>query len=178
MAGAALAACGGAQAQEPFVSEMRAFAFNYCPKNWVPAAGQTLAIAPNQALYALMGINYGGNGTTNVQLPDMRGRAPLGQNPTHPRGQQGGQETTTLIAAQMPPHAHTLTATTVPASRSAPAAGDLLAQAQNAGLYVEGPANTALAMAPSGSNQEVPTRDPYLAVTWCVALQGSFPPSN
>ena len=173
------AASTGVQAQTPFISEMRAFAFGYCPKGWALADGATLPIAQNQALYALMGTTYGGNGQTTFQLPDLRGRTPLGQGNGYAYGQLGGQESTTITPAQMPTHTHALIATTAPATHATPTAGAMLAQTQNAGLYTAGPADTTLTMLGStGGGQPVSTRDPLLAITWCVALSGVFPSAN
>ena len=179
LAAMALAASGGVQAQTPYFSEMRAFAFGYCPKGWALADGATLPIAQNQALYALMGVAYGGNGQTTLQLPDLRGRTPLGQGNGYAHGQRGGLESTTITPAQMPTHTHALIATTAPATHATPTAGAMLAQTQNAGLYTAGPADTTLTMLGStGGGQPVSTRDPHLAITWCVALNGVFPSAN
>ena len=179
LAAMALAASGGVQAQTPYFSEMRAFAFGYCPKGWALADGATLPIAQNQALYALMGVAYGGNGQTDFKLPDLRGRTPLGQSDSYARGQRGGQESTTITPTQMPTHTHTLIATTAPATHATPTAGAMLAQVQNAGLYTAAAADTTLTMLGStGGGQPVSTRDPLLAITWCVALSGVFPSAN
>ncbi len=179
LAAMALAASGGVQAQTPYFSEMRAFAFGYCPKGWALADGATLPIAQNQALYALMGVAYGGNGQTTLQLPDLRGRTPLGQGNGYAHGQRGGLESTTITPAQMPTHTHALIATTAPATHATPTAGAMLAQTQNAGLYTAAAADTTLTMLGStGGGQPVSTRDPHLAITWCVALSGFFPSAN
>ena len=179
-----LAASAGTQAQEPFRSEMRAFAFGYCPENWTMAAGQTMAVASNQALFSLMGVTYGGNGTANFQLPDLRGRTPLGLGTsslgqTYAWGQRARQETVTLTTAQVPANQHGQIATTAEATHATPTANALLAQAQNAGLYVDSAAaDTQLTTATAGDGQPIATRDPYLAITWCVATNGVFPSSN
>ena len=179
LAAMALAASGGVQAQTPYFSEMRAFAFGYCPKGWALADGATLPIAQNQALYALMGVAYGGNGQTTLQLPDLRGRTPLGQGNGYAHGQRGGLESTTITPAQMPTHTHALIATTAPATHATPTAGAMLAQTQNAGLYTAAAADTTLTMLGStGGGQPVSTRDPHLAITWCVALSGVLPSAN
>lgn len=179
LAAMALAANGGVQAQTPYLSEMRAFAFGYCPKGWALADGATLPIAQNHALYALMDVAYGGNGQTTFQLPDLRGRTPLGQGNGYAHGQRGGQEFTTITTAQMPAHTHALIATTAPATHATPTAGAMLAQVQNAGLYTAAAADTTLTMLGStGGGQPVSTRDPHLAITWCVALSGDFPSAN
>ena len=179
LAAMALAASGGVQAQTPYLSEMRAFAFGYCPKGWALADGATLPITQNQALYALMDVAYGGNGQTDFKLPDLRGRTPLGQSDSYARGQRGGQESTTITPAQMPTHTHALIATTAPATHATPTAGAMLAQTQNAGLYTAAAADTTLTMLGStGEGQPVSTRDPHLAITWCVALSGVLPSAN
>ena len=178
LAAMALAASGGVQAQTPYISEIRAFAFGFCPKYWAPAAGGTLAINTNQAMFSLMGTTYGGNGQTTFQLPDLRGRTPLGQGAGYTHGQLGGRESTTITPAQMPTHSHALVATTAPATHATPTAGAMLAQTQDAGLYTAAAADTTLTMASPGSGQPVGTRDPHLAITWCVALNGVFPSAN
>ncbi|UCV01066.1 phage tail protein [Acidovorax radicis] len=184
LAATALLVCSGAQAQSPYLSELRAFAFGYCPKYWFPANGAILAIQTNQALFALTGTTYGGDGIRTFTLPDLRGRTPVGWgNDTlgnnYQRGQSDGRETTSITTAQMPSHTHQPIATTDPATHATPTANALLAQAQNAGLYVDSAAaNTTLDTAPAGTGQAVSTRDPYLAITWCVATQGVFPSSN
>ena len=178
LAAMALAASGGVQAQTPYISEMRAFAFGFCPKNWAPANGGTLPINQNQGMFPLIGTTYGGDGQTTFKLPDLRGRTPLGQGPDYPRGQQGGQESTTIHTAQMPTHSHALVATTAPATHATPTAGAMLAQTQNAGLYTAAAADTTLTMVSTGGGQGVGTRDPHLAITWCVALSGVYPPAN
>lgn len=181
LAAMALAASGGVQAQTPYpyLSEMRAFAFGYCPKGWALADGATLPIAQNHAMFAMMGTTYGGNGQTTFQLPDLRGRTPLGQGNGYAHGQRGGQEFTTITTTQMPAHTHALIATTAPATHATPTAGAMLAQVQNAGLYTAAAADTTLTMLGStGGGQPVSTRDPHLAITWCVALSGDFPSAN
>lgn len=178
-----LLVCGGAQAQGAFISEIRAFAFGYCPKGWTSADGSLRSIQTNTPMFALVGTTYGGNGQNNFGLPDLRGRTPLGsgtdsQNRSYSSGQVGGQEAVILSTAQMPEHVHTQIATTAAATHATPTTNALLAQTQNAGLYVDSAAqDTTLATAAVGNNVPVPTRDPYLAITWCVATQGFYPPS-
>ena len=184
LAATALVACSGAQAQIPYLSELRAFAFGYCPKYWAPANGALMAIQTNQALFALTGTTYGGDGRNTFALPDLRGRTPVGWGydtlgNNYQRGQSGGGETTFITTTQMPAHTHQPIATTDPATHATPAAYAQLAQTQNAGLYVDSAAaNTTLDTAPAGAGQAMSTRDPYLAITWCVATQGAFPSAN
>ena len=99
---------------QPYLGEVDLFAFSYAPQGWSQCNGQMMAINSNQALFALLGTNYGGNGVNTFGLPDLRGRVPIGQGQgpgLSPRtiGQPGGSETTTLIITQMPSHTHTIT---------------------------------------------------------------------
>jgi microcystin-dependent protein len=84
----------GAAAQAPpamtYVGEVRAFAFNFCPSGWLPADGRNMAIAQNQTLFSLLGTSFGGNGFSVFNLPDLRGRAPIGAGPSVTVGQIGG----------------------------------------------------------------------------------------
>lgn len=184
--GALTSPLASASGDEPYVSEMRAFAFGWCPRGWAPANGGQLSINQNQAMFALMGTTHGGNGMTTFDLPDLQARTPLHEGTlqgwgggAYTRGQKGGQEQVTLTTAQMPAHQHQQVAANTPAQQARPTSGAVLAQAQNAGLYVDAAAtNTNLNSAPVGGNQPVSTRDPYLAITWCVATLGIFPSSN
>ena len=164
---------------EAYVGEIRMFAGDYAPQGWLPCDGRPLDISGNEALFSLLDTTYGGDGVNNFKLPDLRGRTPLGQSDSYARGQRGGQESTTITPAQMPTHTHTLIATTAPATHATPTAGAMLAQVQNAGLYTAAAADTTLTMLGStGGGQPVSTRDPHLAITWCVALSGFFPSAN
>lgn len=182
LAVAALVAAGSAQAGAPYISELRAFAFGYCPKGWVSANGNSEPINTYSALFSLVGTAYGGD-SQNFSLPDLRGRTPLGsgtdtQSTTYLRGQVGGQAAVSLTTSQMPEHTHAQVATTAAATHATPTANALLAQTQNAGLYVDSAAqDTTLVTAAAGNNVPVPTRDPHLAITWCVAVEGLYPSS-
>jgi microcystin-dependent protein len=172
----------------PFIGELMPFAGNACPGQnsngaWLPANGQTLSIQTHQALFALLGTTYGGNGVTTFMLPDLRGRQPVGVGQglglnNVVLGQSGGVEQHTLLASEMPAHVHGLSATASPASTATPATGLLPAQAQNAGAYAAGPAGGAAPTANAGSGQPFAMRAPYLVVTWCIAMQGVFPSRN
>src|SRR3954465_3180869 len=96
---------------EAFIGELRLFGFNFAPRGWAMCSGQILPIAQNTALFSLLGTMYGGNGQTTFALPDLRGRAPahVGQGPglsPKTQGEVAGEETHTLIATEMPAHAH------------------------------------------------------------------------
>src|ERR1700744_325567 len=98
---------------DPFVGELRVMAFNFPPKGWAECNGQILPINQNQALFSLLGTQYGGNGQTTFALPDLRGRVPLHMGPGFNLGQNGGEANHTLIPAEVPSHAHTVAARTV-----------------------------------------------------------------
>ena len=168
---------------EPFMGQLMLVASSYCPKDWLEANGQMLSISDNPALYSLLGTSYGGNGHSTFALPDLRGRVPVGQG-TGPglspvvRGQSGGTETVTLFTSQLPPHTHALQASSQPATHAAPANDRALAVTQNAGSYVQGSADTALAansIGATGGGQPVPIRNPYLGMRWCINVFGVYP---
>lgn len=178
---ALLCVAGGAWADDPMLAEVRLFAFNWCPQGWLMAGGQVLSLQQNTALFSLLGTSYGGNGSSNFVLPDLRGRTPVGQGqaaglPLYSMGEVGGQESVTITAALLPPHLHSVAASAVPAAHATPAVGDRLAQMQNGGLYVDGSvANTAYPSGLAGQNQPFAVRQPYVVMNWCVALNGLYP---
>ncbi len=106
---------------EPFLGEIRMWGLNFAPRDWAFCEGALLGISGNQALYSLIGTQFGGDGRTNFGLPDLRGRAPIhigGGFPVAP-GFKGGQENVTLDTNSMPPHSHSLNATTATANQHA-----------------------------------------------------------
>lgn len=170
---------------EPYLGQLMVTAANYCPVGWARADGQLMAIQINSALFALLGTTYGGDGRTTFGLPDLRGRAPLhvgqglGLTPIT-QGESSGAERITLLPSQLPAHTHpqTLLASTAAATHSAPAPGRALGQAQNAGIYTNATADTPISAGftgPTGSNQPIQIRNPYLGMLWCIATEGIFP---
>src|SRR5208337_3156298 len=103
---------------EPYLGEIEAFPLNFAPKGWAFCAGQTLPINQNQALFALLGTTYGGNGTTNFLLPNMQSRAPIHMGNGYTLGETTGTENVALTLAQMPSHSHAISATTTATSSS------------------------------------------------------------
>ena len=184
-------ATGQARAQaDPLLGQLMAVGFNFCPRGWADANGQLLPISSNSALFSLYGTIYGGNGTTTFALPDLRGRSAIhhGDGPGLPpvaQGQLGGATSFTLNQSTMPIHSHnavsTLHASEDAANQAAPE-GNTLASAQtyvaSAPQVSLNTASVTTAVQPSGSNVPVEKRSPYLAVRWCVALQGVFPSRN
>lgn len=171
----------------PFVAEIRMFGGNFAPRGNAFCNGQILAISQNTALFSLLGTTYGGNGTTNFALPDLRGRMPIGfgQGPglsNYSLGEQSGQEAVTLLQTEIPAHNHvpmggSAAGTTTDPSNAAWAAS--VGGRTPPPLYTA-PANPAV-MAPAGiagGNQAHPNMQPYLAISFIIALQGVFPPRN
>ncbi len=163
---------------DPFLGEIKMFGGNFAPNGWALCNGQLLAIAQNTALFALLGTQYGGNGTTTFALPDLRGRAPVhfGQGPglsLYDIGQTGGAESVTLSVAQLPPHGHDLHGSTRDEET------DRTDGALNAhgGIYANGPPDTTMgpAVGATGGGQGVDVRSPYLGVNFIIALVGIFP---
>lgn len=165
---------------EPFLSEIRMFSFAFAPKNWALCNGQTFAISQNQALFALLGTTFGGDGVRTFGLPDFRGRVPLHPGAGFGLGQTGGEQTHTLTNAEMPPvpHSHTLNAVNGPGTDSVPTS-NLLATSGNQ-LYVKSTAPTAMNAAAISTTGGQPHNNmqPYLAVNFSIALAGIFPPRN
>ncbi|MBI3348404.1 MAG: phage tail protein [Burkholderiales bacterium] len=167
---------------DQFVGELRLMSFNYAPKGWALCNGQILAINQNQALFALLGTTYGGDGVSNFALPDLRGRAPLHAADSIALGQRAGQEAVTLTTGQIPAHTHTLTATGDLANASVPG-GAVPAAKGRGGMNRFGPAGNDTLMDPSsiaagGGNQPHPNMQPSLVLSWAIALVGIFPSRN
>lgn len=162
---------------EPFLGEIRPFSFNFAPKGWAACNGQLLPINQNQALFALLGTMYGGNGQTTFGLPDLRGRAAMHVNQAHPQGESAGVESIALIATQLPSHSHPANASNVIASQASPA-GKFWAQDSDGNVVFNSTGNAQLAadaIGPSGGGQPHPNMQPFLVVNYCIALQGVFP---
>src|SRR3712207_2902002 len=107
---------------EPFLGEIRIFSFALAPRGWALCNGQQLPINQNQALFALLGTNYGGNGQTTFGLPDLRGRAPCftGGNAGDTNGVKTGEEAHTVTISEMPTHPHFASASTTNADQPIP----------------------------------------------------------
>lgn len=159
---------------EPFLGEIRIMSFDFAPKGWAFCDGQLVPISQNQALFSLLGTTYGGNGRTNFALPDLRGRVPVHLGGTHVLGERGGEETHALTEQELPTHTHLANA--VSANADAGPSGHLFAAAN--ALYHPAPPNTALApdtITSIGGSQPHENRQPYLTLTFAIALQGIFP---
>ena len=125
-----------------YIGTIMMFAGTYAPQNWAFCHGQLLQIAQYQALYSIVGTYYGGDGRTNFALPDLRGRAPIGQGQAPGLswinlGEKGGSETVTQTVQNMPAHTHAarLHAETSKANQSNPQ-GRMLAFPQPDGTMI------------------------------------------
>src|SRR5271154_513972 len=175
----------------PFIGQITLFPYNFAPIGWAVCDGQLLPINQYTALFSLLGVQFGGNGTSNFALPDLRGRAPIGQGQgpgltNYPIGSVQGVETVALTTTTTPPHSHSFPAFATTATTNAPS-GALPAEGTGSGrgafacnTYTA--TGAAVTLAPG---EVVPVTvggaghnnlQPYLTLNWCIALQGIFPP--
>jgi microcystin-dependent protein len=172
---------GGAYMATPFLAEIRIFSFNFAPRGWAFCAGQLLSIQQNTALFSLLGTQYGGNGTTNFALPDLRSRVPIHLGNGFVQGEVGGEEAHTLSVSEIPSHNHFVNTSSILGNSATPAA-NFLAQSTHVALYSATLSNqTALQPATvgtAGNSEPHANIQPYLALNFCIALQGIFPSRN
>jgi len=171
---------------DPFLGEIQIYAFNFPPKGWATCDGQILAIAQNQALFSLLGTLYGGDGRTTFALPDLRERGPIhpGAGPglsPYTQGQAGGSSTVALIQNQMPAHSHTLgVVAKSPGNQPMPIGNHFgVAPAGLGNTYggSGGSGGSGVAIPPQGGAPHN-NLQPFLALSFCIALVGIFPPRN
>ncbi|QIL42343.1 phage tail protein [Pedobacter sp. HDW13] len=182
---------------EPFIGEIKILGFYFAPRGYMTCAGQILSIAQNTALFSLLGTTYGGNGQTTFALPNLQGRAPIGQGqgpglPNYVMGEAAGTTSVTLLTSNMPAHVHTanalqvkLKASSANADESA-ADGNYLATGSSSifsgngatpnvftgGTQVSGTTDIA------GSGLPFSILNPYLVINYSIATQGIFPSRN
>jgi microcystin-dependent protein len=178
---------------DPFIGEIRAFGFNFAPVGWAKCQGQLLSIQQYSALYALLGTQYGGNGTTTFGLPNLQGRMIIGDNVDHVIGTSGGQESVTLTVQQIPSHAHAVTLSGLTATLNGlnddgdikTPGGHCLANntsdaystdvpnaAMHAGSIAISGTPTCGTTGGSLSHDNMP---PYQVLNYCIATMGIFP---
>ncbi|CAN5908598.1 tail fiber protein [soil metagenome] len=164
---------------EPFLSEIRIMSFVFAPKGWALCNGQLLPINQNQALFSLLGTTFGGDGRVNFALPDNRGRTPIHVGSSHTLGERGGEQAHTLSIAEIPTHTHVLNGTST-AGTALIAANNLLAKNNIPNTHA--PDGNLVAMGASvtniGGSQPHVNMQPFLTLSFCIALQGIFPSPN
>jgi microcystin-dependent protein len=169
---------------EPFLSEIRMMSFGYPPRGWALCDGQLLPINQNQALFSLLGTTFGGDGRVNFALPDLRGRTPTHEGRGHTLGERGGEQAHTLNVAELPTHPHALKASSVVGNSVNPrtqAGGNVFAQEPGNVYSPTAPNPTSLnpgSVTNVGGSQAHMNTQPYLTVSFCIALQGIFPSPN
>jgi len=167
---------------EPFLAEVKMVSFNFPPKGWAFCNGQLMPINQNQALFALLGTTYGGNGQTTFALPDLQGRTPIHWGNGFTLGESGGAEAHTLTTAELAAHIHTLQAVGAAGNNAMPT-GNKLAQppiglGNTYGLAGSPAVLDTSSLTATGGGQPHVNLMPYLTVTFVIALQGIFPSQN
>ncbi len=160
---------------EPFLSEIRIMSFVFAPKGWALCNGQLLPINQNQGLFSLLGTTFGGDGRVNFGLPDLRGRVPIHVGGGHTLGERGGEQGHTLSISEIPTHTHVAQASTANATVAVPT-GNLMGSTSNG--YAAATNLTALTagtVANVGGSQAHLNMQPFLTLSFCIALQGIFP---
>jgi microcystin-dependent protein len=170
---------------QPFVGQIVLYAFDFAPTGWALCQGQLLPISQNTALFSILGTTFGGNGTSNFALPDLRSRIPVhaGQGSglsNYVLGEQQGTESVTLLTANMPSHGHSAVGTNNPGDSPTPA-GNSWATGTGGGNQYAGTAGSqmsAQALGVTGNSQPHNNIMPVLAMNYCIALVGLYPTRN
>lgn len=171
---------------EPFIGDIRMFGGNFAPRGWAFCDGQLLAISQNDALFALLGTTYGGDGQTTFALPDFRGRLPVhpGSGPgLTPRfqGEKGGTESVSLTANQLGSHDHGGLRVSAGSATSNDPEGRLPGNSPSLDLWIEDTPSVALAgqsVTTVGNGQPHSNIMPFICVNFIIALFGVFPSQN
>lgn len=162
---------------EPFLSEIRIMSFVFAPKGWAVCNGQLLPINQNQPLFSLLGTTFGGDGRVNFALPDLRGRVPIHVGSGHTLGERGGEQAHTLSIAELPTHTHVANGSSNNAANT-PTTSTVLGKSNPQAVY-GGAANlvamNAAVVSNVGGSQAHLNMEPFLTLSFCIALQGIFP---
>jgi microcystin-dependent protein len=165
---------------DPFLGEIRQAAFAYAPKGWALCNGQLLPINQNQALFSLLGTQYGGDGIRTFALPDLRGRSPLHASADVTVGARAGEEAHTLTVNELPPHSHALRGSNDLANSSSPV-GNVTAAKGRGGKDIYAPGGSPVqplspqAIAAAGGSQPHNNMQPFTTLNFIIALTGIFP---
>jgi microcystin-dependent protein len=161
----------------PFMGEIKLMSFNFPPKGWALCNGQLLPINQNQALFALLGTTYGGDGQSSFGLPNLQGRVPIHMGSGHTLGERAGEEAHTVSASETPQHTHQANASTLRGNNVLPT-GHVLASPLN--QTYRAPDNALTSLHPAtvgniGGSLAHQNMQPFLTLSFCIALQGIFP---
>lgn len=167
----------------PFLGQISMFGFGFAPTGWAQCNGQLLPISQNQALFALLGTQYGGNGTQTFALPNLQGRAPLHFDNNNLQGAQIGVETVPLTSVQIPVHTHQAKAVNAAGANASPSGGAWAvctpaSDPRYAPTGAELAPMKSTALGAAGSGQAHQNMQPFLTINFCIALQGIFPSRN
>lgn len=163
---------------DPFISEIRIMSFGFAPNGWAQCEGQLLPVAQNGQLFSLLGNMYGGDGVNNFALPDLRGRIPMQVGNGHVLAERGGEQEHTLNINETPAHTHQAYGTPTAGDSPIPA-GNFLGGATS--LYASLTNSTTLPPATVANltgSQPHQNMQPYLALNFCIALTGVYPPQS
>jgi microcystin-dependent protein len=174
----------------PYLSEIRLFSFSFAPKGWALCNGQLLPINQNQALFALLGTTYGGDGRVNFALPNLQGSVAIHMGNGFALGQVGGENAHTLLPNEMPGHSHTTNAFNIGTTGGTNTPSDSMQLSdtytsqtppQLPNLYSASTPGTSFdpnAVGAIGGDQPHENRMPFLVLSYAIALQGIFPTQN
>ena len=166
------------QGMEPFLGQIMWVPYNFSPKNWAACEGQLMPISQNTALFSLLGIKFGGNGTTNFALPDMRGKTVMGDSNTYPVGTHNGAASVTLLSTEMPSHTHIVNAVKIEGNQNLPT-GNFQADTKTGDPeYSDAAGNTTMSptmIATAGGGQPHNNMQPYGTLKCIIALTGIYP---
>jgi microcystin-dependent protein len=165
---------------QPYVGEIRMFGGNFPPNGWAFCDGSLIPISENDTLFNLIGTTYGGDGQSTFALPDLRGRLPMHRSSTIPHGQSGGVETVTLTVQQMPAHSHAFLGSSNQGGSTNPPA-NVVAQIPGGNAYIQDVASVAFnaqSLLSTGGSQPHENLQPFLCVSFIIALYGVYPTQN
>jgi len=168
---------------DPFLAEIRIFPFNFAPVGWALCNGQILPISQYTALFSLLGTYYGGNGTSNFALPNLQGNVPMnfGAGPgltLRELGEMGGSPTVTLLVSEMPQHNHSFSVDPQAKKESSSVANNVPAAASDAEFYSTAAPDSTMnpqTLPLQGGSQPHDNMQPYLTLSFCIALAGIYP---
>ena len=152
--------------------------FEFAPKGWTLCNGQLLPINQNQALFSLLGTTFGGDGRVNFALPDLRGRTPIHVGGGHTLGERGGEQAHTLSSPELPQHVHAGNASSIDGNVNVPGNAVLAGAANLYGAPASLTTLVASTVTDAGGGQPHVNVQPFLTLTFCIALQGIFPSQN